>query len=299
MICQDSRASGTADTNGGDGRGEGGLGSRTAGETVPGGRTAGEGGAGDRAGAEDGGERGGVSPTADGSGLADDLAPSTSSTTPAVPAITPAGPAIMPVGPATAPALPATTPALPAARTPAPAAAGRRPFLYVVLCAAGIADDVSKLIATAQQRTWRVGVIATPRGRECVDAAAIEAQTGYPVRSAWRMPGEPRPLPPADAIAVAPATFNTINKWAQGIADTLALAILCEAHGIGIPIAALPYLNAAQAAHPAYAQSLARLRRMGVLLGDYAPHQPRTGGGRRSFRWEQALDLLAPALERL
>lgn len=183
----------------------------------------------------------------------------------------------------------------------APEVVGSRrqtPFLYVVLCAAGIADDVDKLIASAQQRTWHVGVIATPRGLECIDATAIEAQTGYPVQSAWRAPGEPRPLPPADAIAVAPATFNTINKWAQGIADTLALGILCEAHGFGIPVAALPYLNAAQAAHPAYAQSLARLRRMGVLLGDYAPHPPRTGGGRIRFRWEQALDLLAPALKR-
>ncbi|MFI8992609.1 flavoprotein [Streptomyces sp. NPDC053542] len=174
----------------------------------------------------------------------------------------------------------------------------REPFLYVVLCAAGIADDVDKLITSAQRRTWHVGVIATPRGLECIDATAIEAQTGYPVQSAWRAPGEPRPLPPADAIAVAPATFNTINKWAQGIADTLALGILCEAHGFGIPVAALPYLNAAQAAHPAYAQSLARLRRMGVLLGDYAPHPPRTGGGRIRFRWEQALDLLAPVLKR-
>lgn len=175
---------------------------------------------------------------------------------------------------------------------------GGPPFLYVVLCAAGIADDVGKLITQAQRRTWRVGVIATPRGLDLIDAAAVEAQTGYPVRSAWRRPGEPRPLPPADAIAVAPATFNTINKWASGISDTLALGILCEAHGTGIPVAALPYLNAAQAAHPAYARSLARLRRMGVLLGDYVPHPPRSGGGRVRFRWEQALELLAPALPR-
>ncbi|EFL24501.1 putative membrane protein [Streptomyces himastatinicus ATCC 53653] len=46
------------------------------------------------------------------------------------------------------------------------------------------------------------------------------------IRSAWRSPGDPRPLPPADAIAVAPATFNTINNWAAGISDTLAVGIL-------------------------------------------------------------------------
>lgn len=40
-------------------------------------------------------------------------------------------------------------------------------------------------------------------------------------------------MPPADAIAVASATFNTINKWAAGISDTLALGILCEAYGFG------------------------------------------------------------------
>jgi flavoprotein len=34
---------------------------------------------------------------------------------------------------------------------------------------------------------------------------------------------------------VAPATFNTINKWAQGISDTLALGLLNEATGLGLP----------------------------------------------------------------
>ncbi|MFF3763850.1 flavoprotein [Streptomyces sp. NPDC001922] len=171
---------------------------------------------------------------------------------------------------------------------------GKRPFLYVVVCAAGIADDVGKLITRAQVQGWEVGVIATPRGLNFIDAEAIEAQSGYPIRSAWRSPGDARPLPPPSAIAVAPATFNTINKWAAGISDTLALGILCEAYGLGIPTVALPYLNAAQAAHPAYPRSLERLRAMGVLVGSYEPHQPKAGGGRETFRWEQAVELLEP-----
>lgn len=104
--------------------------------------------------------------------------------------------------------------------------------------------------------------------------------------------------PPADAIAVAPATFNTINKWAIGISDTLALGILCEAYGLGIPVAVQPYVNAAQAAHPAYGESLHRLRAMGVLVGDHVPHQPKADGGRDAYDWTQVLDLLRPGTAR-
>ncbi|MFD5536417.1 flavoprotein [Streptomyces sp. NPDC127079] len=168
----------------------------------------------------------------------------------------------------------------------------KRPFLYIVVCACGIASDVGKLITAALERQWDVGVIATPQGLGFLGTEAVEAQTGHPIRSAWRTPGETRPLPPADTIAVAPATFNTVNKWAAGISDTLALGILCEAYGMGIPTAVLPYLNSAQAAHPAYRRSLDQLREMDVLIGSYAPHKPKAGGGADRFRWEEALELL-------
>ncbi|MFD4534062.1 flavoprotein [Kitasatospora sp. NPDC058397] len=172
----------------------------------------------------------------------------------------------------------------------------REPFLYVVVCASGIADDVGTLISAAHAEGWKVGVIATPHGLGFIDAEAVERQTGYPIRSAWRTPAIPQPLPPADAIAVAPATFNTVNKWAAGISDTLALGILCEAFGLGIPTAVQPYVNSAQAAHPAYSESLERLRSMGVLIGDYIPHKPKAGGGRDKYNWTHVLDLLRPAL---
>ncbi|MCX4907465.1 flavoprotein [Streptomyces sp. NBC_00878] len=177
-----------------------------------------------------------------------------------------------------------------------PNAPEKKPFLYVVVCACGIAGDVGKLINTVQERHWDVGVIATPQGLGFLDTETIEAQTGYPIRSAWRTPGEARPLPPADAIVVAPATFNTVNKWAAGISDTLALGVLCEAYGLGIPTAVLPYVNSAQAAHPAYRRSLGQLREMGVLIGGYVPHRPKAGGGADRFRWEEALELLVPKM---
>ncbi|CAM5592115.1 flavoprotein [Streptomyces aurantiogriseus] len=162
------------------------------------------------------------------------------------------------------------------------------PFLYVVVCAAGIAADVGKLITAAQEREWHVGVIATPLAMNgFFDTAAVEAQTGRPIRSAWRRPGDPRPFPEPDAVVVAPATFNTINKWAAGIADTLALGTLCEVSGLGVPIAVLPCVSDALAAHPAYNDSLIRLRGMGVRFG-----YPYAGAEGEEFAWERALDLV-------
>lgn len=170
----------------------------------------------------------------------------------------------------------------------------RKPFLYVVVCAAGIAQDVGALITAAQERNWEVGVIATPLALRFFDTAAVEALTRRPIRSAWRAPGDPRPFPDPDAVVVAPATFNTINKWAAGISDTLALGTLCEAYGLGVPIAVLPCVSEALAAHPAYRASRERLGGMGVRFGD--PYAGGVGedGRRPEFRWERALDLLTP-----
>lgn len=170
-----------------------------------------------------------------------------------------------------------------------------KPFLYVVVCAAGVAADVSKLITAAQERGWEVGVIATPVAMNgFFDADAVRAQTGRPIRSTWRTPGEPRPFPEPDAVVVAPATFNTVNKWAAGIADTLALGTLCETAGLGVPIAVLPCVGTALAAHPAYQESLERLTAMGVRFGAPYAGGPAPDGGRPEFPWERALDLVRP-----
>jgi phosphopantothenoylcysteine synthetase/decarboxylase len=153
--------------------------------------------------------------------------------------------------------------------------------LYIVTCATPAARDISKLVTLAQDSGWRPFVIATPSALRFIDQPALEAQTGAPVRSEYKEPGSPDVLPPADAIVVGGASFNTINKWAAGISDTLALGLLTEAIGLGLPLAALPFLNAAQAVHPAFGRSVKELREVGVkiLLGSqgYEPHVPHQG----------------------
>ncbi len=166
-------------------------------------------------------------------------------------------------------------------------------FLSVIVCGAGPASEVGTLVDLAKGRGWTVQVIATPAALPFLDIAAIEAQTGAPVRSQYRKPGEPRSRL-ADAIIVAPATYNTINKWAQGISDTYALGILAEATGTHTPIVVLPFVNSALATRAPYRQCLDELRREGVhiLIGSdgVEPHEPHTGANLiATYPWHVAL----------
>jgi phosphopantothenoylcysteine synthetase/decarboxylase len=138
-------------------------------------------------------------------------------------------------------------------------------------------------------------VIATPSARAFLDMAALEQLTGCPVRVEHRAPGEASPLPPADAMLVAPATFNTINKWAAGVSDTLALGLINEAIGLGVPVVAMPFVNSALAAHPAFMSSVERLRSVGVevIFGPGEPHPAGAGGPfAEAFAWHLGLAAL-------
>ncbi|MGN9911122.1 flavoprotein [Phytohabitans sp. LJ34] len=142
----------------------------------------------------------------------------------------------------------------------------RKPVLYVVACGGRPAGDLPSYIPTLQQDGWEVCVIVTPSGRKFVDAPVLAEITGHVVRYDYKQPDEPDVLPRPDALAVAPATFNTINKLAGGSSDTLALGILNEAIGLGLPIVAVPTPNVALARHPAFRASVRSLREWGVTL---------------------------------
>lgn len=179
------------------------------------------------------------------------------------------------------------------------APAGDPPVLYAVACGSPAAVHVGDLVRLAQEAGWQVCVIATPDGRKFLDVPALVKQTGHPVRSHYKNPGDLDAIPSADAIVVAPATVNTVNKWASGIADTLALGTLIEGYGLGLPIVAMPYTNAAMAAHPVFQESLHRLRSWGVrvLFGEHVMALPSPGTGSAvadRFPWELAVAAIGP-----
>jgi phosphopantothenoylcysteine synthetase/decarboxylase len=161
------------------------------------------------------------------------------------------------------------------------------PVLYLIACGGRPAGQLPEFVRFAQEQGWDVCVIASPDGTKFLDAAHLAELTGHPVRSQYKHPDEPDVLPPADAFVAAPATFNTINKWAQGISDTLALGLLNEAVGLGLPMVAVPWPNVALYRHPVFQRSVAALREWGVRVILDPGRLPRADVGPAMFPWEE------------
>jgi phosphopantothenoylcysteine synthetase/decarboxylase len=143
-----------------------------------------------------------------------------------------------------------------------------------------------------------VCVLTTPSGRKFADVRTLEEVSGHQVCSDYKNPGEPHVLPSSDAIVVAPAAVNRINKWAAGICDTLALGLLVEAIGKRLPIVAVAFTNEAHAAHPAFGENITKLRSWGVtvLYGPdvYTLHEPGTVSRYLDlFPWVQAVEAIS------
>ena len=138
------------------------------------------------------------------------------------------------------------------------------PVMYVVACGARPAADVPEFVTWLKGRGWDTCVIVTPSALRFADVNRLADLTEHPVRSDYKRPEDPDALPPADAFVVAPCTFNTVNKWAAGISDTLALGLLNEALCSGTPITAVPNPNVTLARHPAFNRNVEFLRDCGV-----------------------------------
>jgi phosphopantothenoylcysteine synthetase/decarboxylase len=138
--------------------------------------------------------------------------------------------------------------------------------LYVISCGSPAAQLVPRFVEAVQAAGWHACVISSPDGRKFLNIPLLERLTGHPVRSQYKHPDEPDILPRADAVVAFPATFNTLNKWALGISDTLAVGLLCEYTGLRVPVIAVPCIGSGSGldTHPAFERSLRELRAYGV-----------------------------------
>jgi len=165
----------------------------------------------------------------------------------------------------------------------------------VVVCAAGPANEIDKLIHLAHSDGWQVNVVATPSAVAFLDVPAIHRLSGNDVRSDYAAAGQPRShSAAADALIIAPATYNTVNKLALGVNDTYALNVAAEAIGRHTPTAVLPFVNQALARRRPFEQAIRMLREEGVAVmygpSEWLPHPPGEGGQHvAAFPWEKPL----------
>lgn len=166
--------------------------------------------------------------------------------------------------------------------------------LHLFICGAGPAKRIHDLIGLAHSDGWDVYCGATESAVEhFIDTDSLAKLTHHPVRTTFGSAGN-TPTPQPDAVIVAPATYNTINKWAAGIADNYVLTQLAELTGLGVRIVVLPFVNQALAGNPAFVRSVQTLRDAGIRVlfgpGELEPHPPRTGDtAMESYPWTLAL----------
>lgn len=170
--------------------------------------------------------------------------------------------------------------------------------LYIVTCGAPLASRAVEGVHAAAERGWSPVLVPTDASRAWLDPEALLQVT---VLEGHRAPGDPKRAPSPSAVAVVPATFNTLNSWANGTASNLPLVTLCAALGAKVPTVAVPFAKHDLAGHPAWLASLAVLRYAGVTIVD--PHSGRLGAVEpvtsgtgaevaARFRWSWVLDCL-------
>src|SRR5258707_15553618 len=99
----------------------------------------------------------------------------------------------------------------------------------------------------------------TIAGRELADVAGAQVVESYFALAI-------RPRPPRGVVLFAPCSFNSLNKLAHGIADSLALSVAAEAIGRKTPVIVAPSLNQPLLDHPVAQASLRRLPEWGVRI---------------------------------
>lgn len=103
-----------------------------------------------------------------------------------------------------------------------------------------------------------------------------------------------RPRPPYGVVLFAPCSFNSLNKLAHGIADSLALSLVAEAIGRETPVIVGPSLNAPLLAHPQAQASLRTLPEWGVTIVPPVDD----GNGPRLAPTDRLLDAVRPYVRR-
>lgn len=145
--------------------------------------------------------------------------------------------------------------------------------IYVIVSGAGSARCVPDLLRALTQFDLSIYTLLTESAHMIISPNNLADQEGHTLIEGYFDPALVNGRQPGLTL-VAPATFNTVNKISQGIADTLPHSLVAEAIGAGWPVIIAPSMNPALANHPRVGQSLKTLLEWGVtVLEPQADHE--------------------------
>ena len=124
-----------------------------------------------------------------------------------------------------------------------------------------------QLLSRLVQSGFEVEVVASKSALAFVGEATLEGLTGKPVHTDTFARGQTMNhihlIRWADLVLLCPASANTINKFASGVADDL-LSTLFLAHDFRKPYLVAPAMNAQMLRHPATQASIEKLTEWGI-----------------------------------
>jgi len=148
---------------------------------------------------------------------------------------------------------------------------------YLIVTGAGVAGEiVPDLITGLAARFPTVLTIPTPNAARVINRGALGRLSGHRIVESY-FDAAILPRPPEGLVLVAPCGFNSLNKLAWGIADTLALSVVAEAIGRGTPVIIAIACNTPLWAHPRAGESAAVLRHWGCTVLDPVRAGEQTG----------------------
>ena len=146
----------------------------------------------------------------------------------------------------------------------------RKPRLLFFLTGSISCYKACFAISRLVQAGIEVRTVATPAALQFVGKATLEGLTGQPVASDMWEPGRAMEhinlARWADLALVAPATANTLNRLANGLADDLVGSLFLAWELQKKPWWVAPAMNVAMFEHPLTQASLGKLSSLGVRV---------------------------------
>jgi phosphopantothenoylcysteine synthetase/decarboxylase len=139
--------------------------------------------------------------------------------------------------------------------------------IYLVVSGASAARCVPELLKALTDIGLPVYTMLTDSAHQIISPYNLADQQGHQLVSSYFNPALLNGREPGLTL-VAPATFNTLNKISQGIADTLPHSLVAEAIGAGWPVIVVLAMNPHLANHPQARRSITALRQWGVTVLD-------------------------------